>query len=79
VVLINGLFGYSGRRLEPLVSGGWGSGTLIFEGKKYPIEVEGLSVLHVDVSDHTASGTVYNLPRVSDIDESISLSPLEQR
>jgi hypothetical protein len=45
----------------------WGSGTLIFEGRKYPIKVEGLSVVHVGASDYTASGTVYNLKKVSDI------------
>jgi hypothetical protein len=46
----------------------WGNGTLIFEGKKYPIKVQGLSIVHVGVSDYTASGTVYNLKKLSDID-----------
>jgi hypothetical protein len=45
----------------------WGNGTLIFEGKKYPIKVQGLSIVHVGVSDYTASGTVYNLKKPSDI------------
>jgi hypothetical protein len=45
----------------------WGNGTLIFEGKKYPIKVQGLSVVHVGASDYTASGTVYNLKKLSDI------------
>jgi hypothetical protein len=46
----------------------WGSGILIFHGKRYPLRVNGISVLHVGVSDYTASGTVYNLHKVSDID-----------
>jgi hypothetical protein len=45
----------------------WGRGTLVFEGKKYPLKVNGISILHVGVSDYTASGTVYNLEKVSDI------------
>jgi hypothetical protein len=45
----------------------WGNGTLIFEGKKYPIRIQGLSVVHIGASDYTASGTVYNLKKLSDI------------
>jgi hypothetical protein len=45
----------------------WGKGTLVFQGKKYPLKVTGISILHVGVSDYTASGTVYNLEKVSDI------------
>jgi hypothetical protein len=45
----------------------WAEGTLVFEGKKYPLKVEGISILQVGVSDYTASGTVYNLQKLSDI------------
>jgi hypothetical protein len=45
----------------------WGQGTLIFDGKKYPLKVDGISILQVGVSDYTATGTVYNLKQVSDI------------
>jgi hypothetical protein len=45
----------------------WGNGMLIFEGKKYPIKVQGISVVHVGLTDYTASGTVYNLKKLSDI------------
>jgi hypothetical protein len=45
----------------------WGSGTLIFEGKEYPLKVAGISILHVGVSEYTASGTVYNLKSLQDI------------
>ena len=46
----------------------WGSGILIFHGKRYPLKLTGISAVHVGVSDYTASGTVYNLHKVSDID-----------
>ena len=45
----------------------WGKGVLIFDGKKYPLKVEGISIIHVGISNYTASGTVYNLNKVSDI------------
>jgi hypothetical protein len=45
----------------------WGHGTLIFEGKKYPVKVSGLSIVQVGVSQYTASGTVYDLMKLSDI------------
>jgi hypothetical protein len=45
----------------------WGKGILIFEGRTYKIKVDGLSILHVGVSHYTASGTVYDLKKVSDI------------
>jgi hypothetical protein len=45
----------------------WGSGTLIFQGKKYRLKVNGISIVHVGLSDYTASGTVYNLEKLSDI------------
>jgi hypothetical protein len=83
LVLIAGIFvGVSSARAEKMpsgtieLSGGsvavgigytWGNGTLIFDGRKYPIKVEGLSIVHVGVSDYTASGTVYNLKKLSDI------------
>jgi hypothetical protein len=44
----------------------WGSGVLVFQGKKYDLDVNGLSVLHVGASGYTASGTVYNLKSLSD-------------
>ena len=45
----------------------WGKGRLIFEGKTYRLKVDGLSIVHVGVSGYTASGTVYDLTKLSDI------------
>ena len=44
----------------------WGHGTLIFEGERYPVTVEGLSIVHVGASSYTAAGTVYHLTKLSD-------------
>src|SRR6202022_184770 len=45
----------------------WGKGILIFEGKRYPIKVDGLSIVQVGVSSYTASGTFYYLTKLSDV------------
>jgi hypothetical protein len=46
----------------------WGSGTLTFKGKSYPVSVKGLSIGKVGISKATAAGKVYNLKKVSDFD-----------
>ena len=46
----------------------WGSGTLTFKGKDYPIDVKGLSVGDVGVTKLEASGKVYNLKSTADFD-----------
>jgi len=44
----------------------WGKGTLSFNGKTYPVKVEGLSVGEVGVNQAEAVGRVYNLKRLED-------------
>ena len=44
----------------------WGSGTLTYQGKKYPVKVEGLSVGEVGISRATARGNVYDLKKLAD-------------
>jgi len=44
----------------------WGSGTLTYQGKKYPVEVKGLSVIDVGVTKATAFGKVYGLKQLED-------------
>ena len=46
----------------------WGSGTLTYKGKSYPIDVKGLSVGDVGISKVEASGKVYNLKSLGDFD-----------
>jgi hypothetical protein len=44
----------------------WGSGTLTYKGKTYPISVSGLDVGSVGVSRITATGKVYDLHKLED-------------
>src|SRR5262249_59676809 len=44
----------------------WGSGTLTYKGKRYPVSVDGLSVGSVGISRATAAGSVYNLKSLDD-------------
>jgi hypothetical protein len=44
----------------------WGGGTLTYQGKRYPVSVDGLTVGSVGISRATASGSVYNLKHLED-------------
>jgi len=44
----------------------WGSGTLRYRGKSYPIKVDGLSVGSVGITRATATGNVYHLKKLED-------------
>lgn len=46
----------------------WGSGTLVYKGKEYPVSVNGLSLGKVGISGGSASGEVYNLKNIQDFD-----------
>ncbi|HXX47261.1 MAG TPA: EipA family protein [Myxococcota bacterium] len=46
----------------------WGSGKLMYKGKSYDIDVQGLTVGSVGVSSITATGKVYNLSKIEDFD-----------
>jgi hypothetical protein len=45
----------------------WGEGTFTFEGKKYPIKVDGLNVAAVGITKVSANGDVFNLKSASDV------------
>jgi hypothetical protein len=44
----------------------WGSGTLTYKGKDYPVKVKGLSVGRVGVTSSSAYGEVCNLKHLQD-------------
>ena len=44
----------------------WGSGTLTYRGKKYPVKVKGLSVGRVGMTSSSAYGEVFNLKHLQD-------------
>lgn len=45
----------------------WGHGDLSFQGKTYRVKVDGLSVAEVGITSAEASGNVYNLKSVDDL------------
>ena len=58
----------SGGSIAAGVGLSWGSGTLTYKGKTYPISVNGLSVGDVGVTKIEASGDVANLKTLDDFD-----------
>ena len=44
----------------------WGSGTLTYKGKDYPVKVNGLSVGRVGMTGSSAYGEVFNLKHLQD-------------
>ena len=44
----------------------WGSGTLTYRGKNYPVKVKGLSVGRVGATSSSAYGEVFNLQHLRD-------------
>jgi len=50
------------------IGSSWGSGTLHYKGKDYPISVSGLSLGKVGLSKAAARGNVSNLKRLEDFD-----------
>src|SRR6266511_4467761 len=44
----------------------WGSGTLTYRGKEYPVKVKGLSVGKVGMTSSSAYGEVFNLKDLQD-------------
>jgi len=46
----------------------WGKGSVTYLGTRHALKVNGLSIIDVGVSNYTASGSVYNLKKLSDIE-----------
>ena len=44
----------------------WGSGTLTYKGKDYPVKVKGLSVGKVGITSSSAHGEIFNLKHLQD-------------
>src|SRR6266542_4130782 len=45
----------------------WGSGTLTYRGKDYPVKVKGLSVVSVSLKRTSDYGEVFNLKQLQDL------------
>lgn len=59
---------FSGGSVAVGIGYSWGSGTLLYHGRRYPMKIDGLSIVHVGANGYTASGTVYHLTNLSDFD-----------
>src|SRR5206468_11575488 len=57
---------FSGGSFAAGIGFSWGSGTLTYQGKDYPVSVNGLSLGKVGISGMSASGEVYNLKKLED-------------
>jgi hypothetical protein len=58
----------SGGAVAAGIGYSWGKGILDYQGKQYKLKVSGLSIADVGASEYTASGSVYNLHNVRDIE-----------
>ena len=57
----------SGGSVAAGVGFSWGSGTLIYQGKRYPVKISGFSLASVGVTEYAAAGTVSGLKTPRDI------------
>jgi hypothetical protein len=64
----DGTIEFSGGSVAVGVGFTWGSGTVKFKGKTYKVKVEGLSAGEVGGTSVKASGNIYNLQRIEDIE-----------
>ena len=62
-----GVIELSGGSVAVGIGYSWGSGTLIFQGKRYPLKVSGLAVASVGITDYTAAGSVEGLKSADQI------------
>jgi hypothetical protein len=50
-----------------IVGGGGGSGVLIYNGHRYPLNISGIGIGSIGIAEAKMSGVAYNLHRASDI------------
>jgi len=55
----------------------WGSGTLQYKDKSYPVDVGGFSVLSLGIATAEATGEVYNLTKVEDFNGTYFAAAIE--
>ena len=63
----DGVIELSGGSVAVGIGYSWGSGTLIFQGKRYPLKISGVSIASVGVTDYSAAGSVEGLKTPQDI------------
>jgi hypothetical protein len=55
----------------------WGGGTLTFQDKKYPVAVDGVSILALGLAQATATGEVFNLNKLEDFNGTYMAASIE--
>jgi hypothetical protein len=63
----DGVIELSGGSVAAGIGFSWGGGTLIFQGKRYPLKVSGFTLASVGITDYTAAGHVTGLRTAQDI------------
>jgi len=63
----DGVIELSGGSVAVGIGYSWGDGTLIFQGKRYPLKISGISLASVGVTEYTAAGSVEGLKTPQDI------------
>jgi hypothetical protein len=63
----DGVIELSGGSVAAGIGFSWGSGTLIFQGKRYPLKISGFTLASVGIDDYTAAGNVTGLRTAQDI------------
>ena len=58
---------FSGGSVAAGIGYSWGSGTVTWQGEKHNLSISGLSIVHVGISSYSASGVVYNMNNLTDI------------
>ncbi len=64
----SGTIELSGGSVAAGIGYSWGEGTVTYLGTRHGLKVSGISIVDVGVSNYSASGTVYNLKKLSDIE-----------
>ena len=57
----------SGGSVAAGIGFSWGSGTLIYQGQRYPLKISGLSLASVGATEYTLAGSVTGLKTPQDI------------
>jgi hypothetical protein len=57
----DGVIELSGGSVAAGIGYSWGSGTLIYQGRRYPLKVNGITLASVGITNYTAAGTVTGL------------------
>ena len=55
----------------------WGGGTLAFQNKSYPVEIDGLSFMALGFAQAKASAEVFNLKRLEDFNGTYMAASIE--